>query len=332
MENLGSDAQINILKNLKGQEIINVCQSSQKLERICLDARYDPLWRLKIKEEFNIKYNPSQGQIMIPALQEYYNGKNAFQKYQELTNMYQQEFYVLTITDRDHPDESDSLIFDSYEKLILNLYEQLGRNYTFNQLKNALSPIATGIPIKRNFYTINKVKLMKVKFNPERENKYNQETENESQQRKELFNLSNKKMKEKRFNEEINGIIDDLNRGGFVPERFERDDEYAREIIMERVEELSEESGISSDKLFVFFVNNLLLTNKQRKSILGDKYQGDDVSSESDKEDKDEENEDEEENEEEENEDDEENEDEEENEEDEENEDEEDNGDEENEE
>ena len=83
MEKLNSDAQINILRNLKGEEIINTCKVSKKMEKICTSERYDPLWKLKILEEFNVKYN----------------GKNAFKKYEELGSLYDQYIYVLSITE-----------------------------------------------------------------------------------------------------------------------------------------------------------------------------------------------------------------------------------------
>lgn len=114
MEDLNSDSRISILKNLKGKDIINVCKTSRKLNKICTDIRYDPLWRLKIMEEFNIKYN----------------GKNAFLKYQELDMMYNQDIYtVISYYDGDPDYDWNPVIFDTLEKAVQYVYEYFKESF-----------------------------------------------------------------------------------------------------------------------------------------------------------------------------------------------------------
>jgi hypothetical protein len=60
MENLNSDEKMSILMKLEGKEINKVCQVSKIMRKICTDERYNPLWRNKIKEEFNIVYTGSK--------------------------------------------------------------------------------------------------------------------------------------------------------------------------------------------------------------------------------------------------------------------------------
>ena len=60
MEKLNSDEKMSILMKLEGKEISRVCQSSKTLQKICTDERYNPLWRNKIKEEFNTDYKDTQ--------------------------------------------------------------------------------------------------------------------------------------------------------------------------------------------------------------------------------------------------------------------------------
>jgi len=60
MEKLNSDEKMSILMNLEGKEINKVCQTSKTMQKICNDERYNPLWKNKIREEFNIVYKGSK--------------------------------------------------------------------------------------------------------------------------------------------------------------------------------------------------------------------------------------------------------------------------------
>ena len=100
MENLNSDEKMNVLMKLNGQEIVRVCQTSKNMSRICNDERYDPLWRNKIKQEFN----------------EEYKGSLPFEKYKFLYQLKTTTIYVIEILDTEQIDRPDTWMFYSLEE------------------------------------------------------------------------------------------------------------------------------------------------------------------------------------------------------------------------
>ena len=184
-------------------------------------------------------------------------------------------------------------MFDSYEKAILYLYGILNKRYSFSQLRTNLTVHGTGITIDSYIYNISRSKLRKTKHNAQLETEYDADVKKERAVREELYELStmNKKTWEI-FNAELDDIIFQLNHEGFI---LEHDPYGAKETILDSAKHSSEVLKVPVDKLFVFLVNNVLLTNKERKSILGDKYEGKEVNSESGEEEENEEEEEEEE-------------------------------------
>src|SRR5581483_7368681 len=75
MDNLSSDVLNKIMNELDPRDILTVCQSSKKLNKICYDRRYDNLWKTKIKEIYNINYEDLPQPLMTP-FQEFIKWKN----------------------------------------------------------------------------------------------------------------------------------------------------------------------------------------------------------------------------------------------------------------
>ncbi len=80
-EKLSSDEKMLILMKLSSSEIVKVCETSKDLSRVCYDARYNPLWYKKIREEFNIDYK----------------GKNGYLEYKRLYSVYKTPTYIVQI-------------------------------------------------------------------------------------------------------------------------------------------------------------------------------------------------------------------------------------------
>lgn len=110
MENLNSDEKMKILINLQGHEIVKVCQTSKKMQLICSDERYNPLWKNKIKNEFNIDYNKEK----------------AFKKYKELSILYNTTYLLFCYIDEDETGETPRIYFplNKLEQIIEEIKEE----------------------------------------------------------------------------------------------------------------------------------------------------------------------------------------------------------------
>ena len=112
MEKLNSDAKMQILMKLSGDEIVKVCQTSKDLYRACNDERYTPLWRQKIKDEFNIKYNCERG----------------YDKYRDLRTIFGTTVFVAIYVLSDDSDEPQVKVFATKESAIRYVENEI-RNY-----------------------------------------------------------------------------------------------------------------------------------------------------------------------------------------------------------
>ena len=99
MEKLNSDEKMSVLMKLEGKEINRVCQTSKHMARICNDERYDPLWRNKIKEEFDVEYT----------------GSLPYEKYKFLYQLRHMIVYVVEILNLDELDRPSTSLFYSLE-------------------------------------------------------------------------------------------------------------------------------------------------------------------------------------------------------------------------
>lgn len=112
MENFPKEINVEILKNISGEDILKLCGTSKKFANICSDdQKYNTLWKLKIKEEFG----------------ETYNGPLAFTQYKYLNKLHQQYFYLLYYS---NDDDSEDLIaiYDTYDKVVISGIEEVQRS------------------------------------------------------------------------------------------------------------------------------------------------------------------------------------------------------------
>ena len=122
MEKLNSDAKMQILMKLSGDEIIKVCQTSKDLYRACNDERYTPLWRQKIKDEFNIDYN----------------GERGYDKYRDLKTIFGTTYYIVTMIDAEDVEGSFSTMFLTKEQAEMFIVVQFVDRFTYSQIKSSL--------------------------------------------------------------------------------------------------------------------------------------------------------------------------------------------------
>lgn len=83
MEMLPKDMRIEVVKNLTGKDIINLCQTSTDMQKLCTETKYNLLWVQKIKEEFDIDYP----------------GKDAYNEYVRLSYMHSKKYWSVTRLD-----------------------------------------------------------------------------------------------------------------------------------------------------------------------------------------------------------------------------------------
>jgi hypothetical protein len=153
MEKLNSDEKMEILMRLDGNEIIQVCQTSKDLSRVCNDERYNPLWRRKINDEFHIEYN----------------GKRGYDKYRDLQNIFNTTYYVVYVWDHREDDKSFTKIFLTQEQaenfIIIDL-----QPFTYAQVKTSLKALGS-VQTRDRTYSINKVEKIEPIPNLEKEKK-----------------------------------------------------------------------------------------------------------------------------------------------------------------
>lgn len=102
MEGFPKEINVEVLKNLPGKEIMNLCSTSKNFNTICSDdPKYASLWKLKIVEDF----------------QEIYSGNLAFTQYKYLSKLYNGYFYLLYHT-ADVVEKELVGVFDTYKKAV----------------------------------------------------------------------------------------------------------------------------------------------------------------------------------------------------------------------
>ena len=188
MEKLNSDEKMSILMKLTGEEIIKVCQTSKNMSRICNDERFTPLWRNKIKEEFNLEYN----------------GTNGYEKYKYLYMLYRQTFYAVIDVDTEQVLSSDAILFDTLEKAEAYIVAFLGDYFTYSQVISTLR-ITGHISFGSTIYRIEERKM---------NNNFNYAREHEKYQidKEEFLSLfgENRDDAESRFEDEFTEIYNEI--------------------------------------------------------------------------------------------------------------------------
>lgn len=143
MEKLNSDEKMTILMKLKGQEIVRVCQTSKELNRICNDDRFNPLWRNKIREEFNIDYK----------------GERGFDEYKYLTQSYARNFYIVVGVNKDQPEDFSANIFDTRAKAEANILDRaFPGKFKYSQIISTLREVGH-VTIRDTLYSIEERKM-----------------------------------------------------------------------------------------------------------------------------------------------------------------------------
>lgn len=161
MEKLNSDAKMQILMKLSGDEIVKVCQASKDLYRACNDERYTPLWRQKIKDEFNIEYN----------------GERGYDKYRDLRTIFGTTYYIVKIINTDQNSESYSKIFITKEQAENYIVMQLSEFFTYSQVKSALKAGGDFLQHSYRLFSIEEERMEPVENLHEDERNYNKEYE-----------------------------------------------------------------------------------------------------------------------------------------------------------
>ena len=117
MEKLNSDEKMEVLMRLEGREINRVCQTSKNMARICGDKRYDPLWRRKIKEEFNTDYD----------------GPLPYDEYKFLYRLKNKDIYIVIIHLLDEVEQPGIYLFYSLDEAKKYLIQKIVRHETFKE-------------------------------------------------------------------------------------------------------------------------------------------------------------------------------------------------------
>ena len=187
MEKLNSDAKMQILMKLSGDEIVKVCQTSKDLYRACNDERYTPLWGQKIKDEFNIDYN----------------GERGYDKYRDLRTIFGTRYYIVKMIDTDDAEESFSTIFLTKEQAEMFIVIQLADRFTYAQIKSSLRA-SDGVRDSFRLYNIEEYKMQPISSTDfedfeEEKRKYEEDYENI------------KGDKGKDFDQLVNDVVNGLN-------------------------------------------------------------------------------------------------------------------------
>ena len=196
MEDLGSDATIEMMKHLPGKDILSVCQTSRKLHRICSGERYNRLWQQKLQEELNMSYP----------------GERAFDKYVELSKLYVRTFYNV-IQFSGYDSEADSYLFenkdDAIDFIIKRLIEMESSDLDYFNVRNILETGENYDLDDSSWFKIEEIKLKRpgINLDVQRDN----------------YNLIQRKIREefpnqnKHFYEEINNFLREREN---VPDEF----------------------------------------------------------------------------------------------------------------
>lgn len=98
MEQIGSDIQNLISKNLSGQDMVRLCSASSKLRKQCSSMGMRFYWKDQINKDFGIDYNDA----------------DTYQEYLRLSWLGGQKLYVVHIYDKSYGQYSDNTILGVY--------------------------------------------------------------------------------------------------------------------------------------------------------------------------------------------------------------------------
>ena len=101
--NLTPDTLYSVALNLDGGELMKMCSTNNETRRICTSEKFNPIWTQKLLKDFNVAYN----------------GNNAYMEYLQHAYLYNQSYWVATISSRRSPtsitkifkNKSDAAIF-----------------------------------------------------------------------------------------------------------------------------------------------------------------------------------------------------------------------------
>jgi hypothetical protein len=144
MEKLNSDEKMSILIKLPPHEIVKVCQTSKEMNRICNDKRYDPLWREKIREDFDFIYR----------------GEGGYDKYRDLKILYTTDFFVVNVFNTEEQFNSYSVLFDNRDKAEAFILSA-NKNLTYAQIKTSLN-FQENLQTDTYIYSIQETNLKKI--------------------------------------------------------------------------------------------------------------------------------------------------------------------------
>lgn len=164
--------KIQILLNLPGDEIFNVCRTSKTMMQVCEKEKYDNLWQRKLLEDFNIEYRD----------------KDAFKKYSEMASLYSRTFYAVNFLNKYSPSESTVDIFNTREDAIEYIVQEVSPiDINYFVAKRILDD-EEELRTDSGIYMIDKKRLTKV--NKTDNNKIEKEEHNERVEKlKSIFDL-----------------------------------------------------------------------------------------------------------------------------------------------
>lgn len=137
MTTLGYDCTMLILMHLGDWQIMQLCEKSSQMKKICSKEKYSNLWREKISQNFGIDY--------IGA---------SFYEFRHLTELHDRCFYLLEISDT-RASETDSYLFVT-EKLALQKIKEWSLAGLIIREKSDKNHFIDG---KFFIYTIKKIRL-----------------------------------------------------------------------------------------------------------------------------------------------------------------------------
>ena len=104
---LTPDAKYSIAENLSGKDLVRLCATDKSMRKICSSNRYDPIWRKRLKDDYNIDFN----------------GTNPYMEYLHYTYFYNREYWVVTYM----------------------IHDNMGKNEIYNSLEDAINGATTWI-------------------------------------------------------------------------------------------------------------------------------------------------------------------------------------------
>lgn len=112
MEKFNPDEKMMVLMKLPAEEVFVVCETSREMNQICKKEQYSDMWQSKIKTEYNVDSKEIKG-------------RDGYEKYKYLDQLYNQTFYTVLIINTEQPEYSSSELFDSRDKAEKFIYSKI---------------------------------------------------------------------------------------------------------------------------------------------------------------------------------------------------------------